>query len=317
MEIKISGAEDGIILRSFLKERLGLSTRTVTALKGKENGILLNGAHVTVRALLHEGDLLTLATEDDAPNENLIPRELPLTLLYEDDEIAVCLKPGDMPTHPSHGHFDDTLANALAYRYRDRPYVFRAITRLDRETSGIVLTARTSHAAHRLSLAMREHRIRKGYLALVRGEAPADGEITLPIRRCNGSVILRETHENGAPAHTCFYRLYTDGSYSLLAVFPHTGRTHQIRVHLSAIGLPLCGDCLYGREGDGFPRTMLHAVTLSFPHPTDGRRISLYAPPVPDLEGALARIGFPIPTERLLAECAAAATFLDDERQKG
>ena len=268
MIIQISGAEDGIILRSFLKETLGLSTHAVTALKSKENGILRNGTHVTVRAILHEGDLLSLALEDEEANGNLVPRDLPLSLLYEDDDIAVCTKSGDMPTHPSHGHYDDTLANALAYRYRDRPYIFRAITRLDRETSGIVLTARTAHAAHRLSLAMRERRIQKGYLALVHGEAPRQGEITLPIRRVSESVILRETHESGAPSHTRYFRLATDGTYSLLAVFPLTGRTHQIRVHLSAIGLPLCGDCLYGREGDGFPRTMLHAALLSFPHPT-------------------------------------------------
>ena len=313
MEIKISGAEDGIILRSFLKEKLGLSTHTVSALKGKENGIRLDGKHVTVRAILHEGSVLTLAIEDEEPNENLVPRDLPLSLLYEDEDITVCVKSGDMPTHPSHGHYDDTLANALAFRYRDRPYVFRAITRLDRETSGLVLTARHAPAAHRLSLAMREGAIRKGYLALVHGEAPTQGEINLPIRRCGESVILREVHPEGARAYTRYRRLFTDGGYSLLVVFPITGRTHQIRVHLSAIGIPLCGDCLYGREGDGFPRTMLHAAFLSFPQPTSGERLSLFAPPTSDLAGVLHRLGFPLVTANDFTEGAAPTALSNDE----
>ena len=281
MKIQITKAEDGRILRSFLRETLALSAHTVKALKGKENGILLNGVRVTVRAVLHEGDVLSLATEDTQSNENLVPRDLPLTLLYEDEEIAVCAKTGDMPTHPSHGHYDDTLANALAYRYGDRPYVFRAITRLDRETSGIVLTAQNAVAAERLSAAMREGKIEKSYLAIVSGTPPERGVIDLPIRRCEGSVILREVHPDGAPARTRFRRLSMKGEVCLLAVFPQTGRTHQIRLHLSAAGFPILGDCLYGRMCDSAARTMLHAVRLAFPHPADGHPLTFLAP-LPD-----------------------------------
>lgn len=295
MEIKITRAEDGLILRSFLKEHLGLSSHTVTALKAKKNGILLNGACVTVRATLSAGDLLTLAVEDRESNRNLIPRDLPFTLLYEDEDIAVCAKSGDMPTHPSHGHYDDTLANALAYRYRDTPYVFRAITRLDRETSGIVLTARHAVAAQRLSVSMREGAIEKTYLALVHGQTPETGEITLPIRRREGSVLLREVHPEGAVACTHYRRIFTDGDHSLVAVFPLTGRTHQIRLHLSEIGHPLCGDFLYGHEGDGFPRTLLHAARLCFAHPASGENCAFFAPLAEDFATALCSLSFPIP----------------------
>ena len=297
MQLKITKAEDGFILRSFLKETLGLSTHTVARLKAKENGILLNGVRVTVRATLHEGDLLFLAVEDEKSNEDLVPRPLPLTLLYEDEALAVALKPADMPTHPSHGHFEDTLANALAYRYKDAPFVFRAITRLDRETSGAVLVARNAVSAHRLSLAMQKGEILKSYFALVYGDTPDEGCITLPIRRLSGSVILRETHPEGAYAETRYRTIARAGCFSLVAVFPKTGRTHQIRLHFSAIGHPLAGDCLYGREGDGFPRTMLHAARLVFPHPADGTTVALFAPAEEDLCAALSRLSLPIPTE--------------------
>ena len=297
MRFTITKAEDGTILRSFLKETLGLSTHTVVRLKGKENGILLNGVRVTVRATLHAGDVLSLAVEDEKSNDAVLPRPLPLSMLYEDEALAVALKPADMPTHPSHGHFEDTLANALAFRYKDTPFVFRAITRLDRETSGAVLIARDAVSAHRLSLAMRKGEIGKSYFALVYGSLPETGRISLPVRRKEGSVILRETHEEGAPAETLFRTLATNGTHSLVAVFPRTGRTHQIRLHLSAIGHPLLGDCLYGREGDGFPRTLLHAARLSFPHPTSGDPLCVFAPLPSDFLTALHTLSLPLPTE--------------------
>jgi 23S rRNA pseudouridine1911/1915/1917 synthase len=296
MEIKITKAEDGHILRSFLKESLGLSTATVTLLKWKENGMLLNGTHVTVRAVLHEGDILSLALADTESNQNLVPTPLPLSILYEDEDITVCNKSGDMPTHPSHGHYDDTLANALAYHYADRPYIFRAITRLDRETSGVLLTANNAHAAHKLSFAMQRGDFQKVYLALVEGETESEGRIDFPIRRAEGSVITREVHPAGAPSLTLYRRLHTNGKYSLLAVFPQTGRTHQIRLHLSAIGHPICGDCLYGHEGNGFSRTCLHAVRLTFPHPANGNALSVFAPLAEDLRLLLDRLGFPVPS---------------------
>ena len=297
MVFEITRAKDAVILRSFLKETLGLSARTVTALKAKKDGILLNGKPVTVRAQLSLGDTLSLALEDDCSNEHLLPRPLPLSLLYEDEHITLVNKTGDMPTHPSQGHFEDTLANALAYRYRDVPYVFRAITRLDRETSGVVLTARTAADAHTLSTLMQAGEFEKSYFALVRGTTPPSGEIDAPIRRKKDAVLLREIHPEGAHAITRFTRLSTQGGYSLLAVFPKTGRTHQIRLHLASIGHPICGDFLYGEEDASFPRTLLHAARLSFPHPRGRERMSFFADLPADFREALFRLSLPLPTE--------------------
>ena len=297
MIFKITKAEDGHILRSFLKQTLGISTHTLSRLKAKENGILLNGAHATVRALLHEGDTLSLAIEDEQSSKAILPRPLPIDVLYEDEAITVAFKPTDMPTHPSHGHFEDTLANALAYRYRDTPFVFRAITRLDRETSGAVLVARNPLSANALSLAMKAGNIQKSYFALVHGETPAYGRIAYPIRRKEGSVMLREISKDGARAETLYRTLGSSGGYSLVAVYPLTGRTHQIRLHFSSIGHPLCGDALYGREGDGFARTMLHASRLSFLHPQKKTPLSVFAPPAGDLAEALTTCALPLPTE--------------------
>lgn len=297
MILRITKAEDECVLRFFLKQTLGLSTRTLARLKSKENGILLNGEHVTVRAVLHEGDTLSLAIEDEVGSAGIVPRPIPVEMLFEDESLAVCHKPPDMPTHPSHGHFEDTLANALAHRYRGTPFVFRAITRLDRETSGAVLVAKDPLSAHRLSLAMKEGKIQKSYFALVHGETPPFGRIALPIQRREGSVMLRETSPDGAPAETLYRTLASGGGCSLVAVFPQTGRTHQIRLHLSVIGHPLCGDALYGREGDGFDRTMLHAARLSFLHPQSGKPIAVYAPPNKDFLAALSACALHAPSE--------------------
>ncbi len=276
IDYTVSAEENGMLLRDLLKETLGLSHRTLSALKRRTDGILLNGAHVTVRAVLHEGDRLTLAT-DDRENGTVAPVALEVSVLYEDEHITVCYKPSGMPTHPSFRHRDDTLANALAYRYRGEPYVFRAVSRLDRETDGVLLTARHAHAAARLGEAMREKQIKKEYYAIVSGITPESGEITLPIQRENDSIIKRTVSEHGESAHTVFERIAHTDCFSLLRVFPLTGRTHQIRVHLSAIGYPLCGDTLYGGE-EGFERTMLHAHSLSFLHPINGAPMKITAP---------------------------------------
>ena len=283
MNIKMTKAEDGKVLRLFLTDTLGLSARAISSLKKRADGILLNGTHATVRAVLHEGDELSLSFLDtkDAENEALTPEDLPLDILYEDDCICVCNKPSGMPTHPSLRHRHDTLANALAYYYRGAPYVFRAVNRLDKDTSGVVLTAKNAFAAAKLSEAMKKGEIKKEYLAIAHGITSKHGEITDPIRRACDSIILREVCREGDKgaegAITLYEKLTSSDCQSLLRVHPITGRTHQIRVHMASVGHPLVGDVLYGK-GDGASRLALHAYSLSFPHPITGKTLCVTAP---------------------------------------
>ena len=230
----------------------GFSNNQIKRLKSLDDGILLNGQRVTVRRLLSPGDTLSLRLEDDGDNPSLVPTELPLSVLYEDENIIALDKPAGMPTHPSHGHFEDTLANGLAFLFRKRgePFVFRAVNRLDRGTSGIVLVAKNSKAAADLSEAMKAGMIKKTYVALVNGAMSGSGVIDRPIRRQAESIITREVCDidsPGAKRAVSEYRVISSGGgWSFVELNPVTGRTHQLRVHLSSVGHPIAGDGLYG-----------------------------------------------------------------------
>lgn len=279
---------------------VGYSHKAISRLKRLEQGILLNGVRVTVRAVLRTGDTLSLETEDRADEQNpyLEPVELPLSILYEDEGILVVNKPPAMPTHPSMGHTGDTLANAVAfYLHReDRPFVFRAVNRLDRDTSGTVLLCKDRYTAAALAGAMGKGEIRKTYLALLSGELAKDhGEICAAIRRKEASIITREAislhdseplPEGAQPALTRYRVVERFAGYTLVRAFPETGRTHQLRVHFAHIGHPIVGDTLYGSAHPTLSRQALHAESLTFPHP-DGSLRTISAPLPDDLQNLL------------------------------
>ena len=293
MKITVTKEHDGIVLREYLRREMRLSSKLMKHLKFCEGGIRVNGEHATVRRVLAEGDVLMLAMEDSesAPIE---PVELPIEILYEDGEIVVPSKPADMPTHPSHDHYRDTVANALAYRYKDRgiPFVFRPINRLDRNTSGLLLIARNRRAAGRLAEAMQSGKIRKSYLAILDGEMESDGGvIDACLHRTEKSIILREVCPPDAPdadaARTEYTVLARENGHTLVEARPITGRTHQLRVHFAFLGHPITGDDLYGAPSPYINRHALHAHTLSIPHPTSGEELSLTAPPAEDFRQCL------------------------------
>lgn len=286
---------EGLPLRTYLLRELRLSHRLLTRLKTLPDGLLLNGRRVTVRELLHAGATLSLAIEDTGDAERIVPSGVMPHVLYEDADLIVCNKAGDMPTHPSHGHFDDTLANALATYDQARhshTLPFRPVNRLDRETSGVVLIARNALAAARLAEQMQGKRIRKTYLALLDGDIPESGTVTAPIRRAQPSIIRREVcppDAEGAQAAITHYRTVAswqtaDGQpRTLVLASPETGRTHQLRLHFAHLGAPILGDGLYGRRvtPDQPSRQLLHALSLAFLHPTENRPMHVVAP-VPD-----------------------------------
>lgn len=306
MDFHISASDAGTTVGSFLKSRLSLSSKMVKYLKYREDGILVNGARVTVRKVLGEGDLLSLAVCDGANQPSLEPVGLELPILYEDGDIVVPNKPANMPTHPSHDHYRDTVANALAFRYRERgvPFVFRPVNRLDRDTSGLLLIARNKLAAGRLTAAMQEGRIQKIYLAVLRGDdLPDAGRIEKPLHRTEKSIIVREVCSSEAPdaepAATEYRVLARANGCALVAARPLTGRTHQLRVHFASLGCPILADDLYGTPDARIGRQALHAFRLTFPHPMTGETTTLTAPLPPDFARLVDLLfpGFAIPDE--------------------
>lgn len=295
MDFIIDSAHHGKTVRSYVQHTLSISSRMLTVLKQTENGITVNGKHVTVRYILCKGDVLSLAIDDttERASHNIPPVNLPLDVLYEDEHMIIMNKPPHMPTHPSHNHHDDTLANALAYRYAKEglPFVFRPMGRLDRNTSGIVLAAKDKVASGRLTAAMQAGEMQKTYLAIVTGELPADGRIhtiDCGIRRQADSVIMRVTCPDSTdPSEasiTDYEVLDACQGLSLVRVRPRTGRTHQIRVHFAYIGHPLLGDDLYGTPDPRIDRHALHALSLEFPLPFSNTRVCQIAPVAKDMQ---------------------------------
>lgn len=288
MEFTVSKEEQGMLLRSYLK-RHRLSHKLVASLKAKDNGILVNGAKATVRAVLNEGDIVTLDLEDRESGESARPVDLPVEVLYEDDDLIVCSKPANMPTHPSCGHYDDTLANALAYYFakRGQSFVFRPVNRLDRNTSGAVMIAKNVRAAAIMYSEMMNHRIHKSYVALTEGTFVGEGTIETFMCRTEKSIIVRrncEKDDEGAQYALTEYKcLDSKDGITAVRLFPKTGRTHQLRVHLSGIGHPILGDDLYGKESELISHHALHAETLGFYRPCDGEYIMLNAPMPEDM----------------------------------
>ena len=249
---------------------LGLSVTLIR--KIKRSGIFVDGIPCTVRAIVKNGSKIKLLLPEEK-SEGIPPMDIPLNIVYEDEYILVVDKPKNMPTHPSKGNNLPTLANAVMSRYGG-DFVFRSITRLDRDTSGLVLIARDSISASFLSSDIKRGRVHKKYVALVEGiPEESHGIIDSPIKREAEGEIKRIVAPDGKEATTEYFVKEIQGENSLCEVILHTGRTHQIRVHFSHIGHPLVGDFLYGTEREeGY---FLRCVELGFTHPKTGEYLLL------------------------------------------
>ena len=263
-------------IRDYLKRRLGLSTALIA--KVKYDNVMLNGEIVYMRATVKNGDVIEIALPDE-DSENIEPMDIPLDIVYEDEHVIAVNKPRNMPVHPSRGNHLPTVANAIR-AYVGHPFVFRAINRLDRDTSGIVLIAKDRLSGAKLYQSMKDRKFGKTYIALVEGTpTPPSGLINAPIAREAEGEMKRVVREDGKEALTEYEVLSTDGRHSKVKVTLHTGRTHQIRVHMAHIGHPLVNDFLYGTRSDD--TYYLHCNSLSFPHPMTGEMITVIASEAP------------------------------------
>lgn len=259
----------------YLREHF-YSAKMLSYLKHIEGSIILNGTPVFLNTIIKENDLLTVIYSEDDESENIVPVEMNLDIIYEDEDIIVINKPQDMPVHPAINNFDNTLANGLKHYFdmKNESFVFRCINRLDRDTSGLLVIAKHRLAGSILSDFMKKREMTREYNALCSGIfEEKKGTVNAPIARVGESIITRcVDFENGdnAVTHYEVIKEYTDidsQPASLLKIHLDTGRTHQIRVHMSYIGHPLLGDHLYNKNPGNLERQALHSHKIGFRHP--------------------------------------------------
>lgn len=279
LEFSVGEEYEGKKLYSFLKGSVHLSTKLVRSLKRTENGLLVNGVHARTVDLLKAGDLVSINIPED--EKTAVPGSVMPEVIYEDSDVLVVNKPPYMPIHESHNHQGDTLANSVCgyLSKKGLSCSFRAVGRLDKGTSGLVVCALNSHAAARLS-----GRIEKTYFALATGRFEGSGTIDKPIFRPDPMKTFRTADDRGDRAVTHWEALKTGEKLSLLKIRLETGRTHQIRVHFAFLGAPLLGDRMYGEAREDITHQALHCGAVSFIQPVTGEKITCTAPLPADME---------------------------------
>lgn len=278
---EIAAEHTGMKIGDFLR-KTGYSRHVIIHLKKTENGILLNGEWAYVGQSLKEGDHLEIHIIEEESSEQIVPSELPLDIVYEDEDLLIINKPADMPIHPSINNYDNTLANALMWYYQQKgeTFVYRCINRLDRDTTGLLIVAKNMLSGGILSDMSKKREIHREYLAIAEGEVPQEGVIDAPIARKEESVIERcVDFERGDRAVTHYWRLDYRNGYSLVRLKLETGRTHQIRVHMKYLGHPLTGDYLYNPDYRILDHQALHSWKLAFRHPVTGAQMQFKEDP--------------------------------------
>ena len=282
---QITENEQGTTVLDFLRKK-GFSRHILSSMKADKEALTRNGQRIGGREQLLAGDHFRVRLLETVDSDGIVPVSMPLSILYEDEDILVINKPADMPVHPSIGNYTNTLANGVAAYLdaKDEHSPFRCINRLDRDTSGALILAKNAFSAAVLSTQMRNRQIRRTYLAVVEGITPPNGTIFAPISRVDDSVIERHVDFlRGEPAVTHYERLEVKNEHSLLEIHLETGRTHQIRVHMGYIGHPLPADYLYHPVYDCFKRQPLHSFQLEFRHPVTDKPMCLLAPVSEDM----------------------------------
>ncbi len=292
IEYIVSKDDDGRLLKYVLKSSMNISTRLLNKLKA-QNKISLNGVSVKVIEKVHEGDLVSVQLELEEENEDIIPQDIPLNIIYEDECLLVLNKQPGIVVHPTVYHPDGTIANGIVHYLRKRGIIkkVRPVSRLDRDTSGVIIFAKNQYAQEMLIQQMQQGHFEKHYIGVVHGIPNGkSGTIDLPIDRKPGSIMERHIASTGARAITHFEveKTFFSHNAAKLRFKLETGRTHQIRVHSKAIGHPLFGDTLYSDICDTFiSRQALHSNVTKIIHPITQKGLEFVAPCPDDINRLL------------------------------
>lgn len=282
--------EEGRMVKGILRGSLQLSYTLLKSLKWRENAILLNGQSVHVNAIVHAGDVVSVALSERTPREDLYCKNTAApNIVYEDEDLLVLNKPAGVAMHPK---ADDAAAPSLAAMltgYLGEGSVPHFVSRLDKGTSGLLIAAKSGYVHDRLRRALHSSELRREYRAVAVGQVtPPRGIIDAPIGRADGSIIRRCVREDGLVSRTEYEVLQTTERFTLLHLRPETGRTHQLRVHMAYLGHPLAGDWLYGTEDKNLiARPALHSYELWFTQPVTGQELYFTAPIPQDMQRLL------------------------------
>jgi len=281
-------ADAGQTVRDVLQKRYGVSRRLLV--RAKFNGLITrNGALVFVNEQVQTGDEIAVLV-DEEETEAVQPEEMPLTIRYEDEDLMVIAKPAGLVVHPTGNHPAGTLANGVVayWQKRGEKRRFRAVNRLDKDTSGLLIVAKNQWAHEQFSRMQQERRLTRIYQAIAEGIViPDAGVLEHPIGLAENSFITRQVREDGQTAVTHFRVLGRGDGMSHVELRLETGRTHQIRVHMSHEGHPLAGDDLYGGSRTYIGRQALHAAQLAFVHPRTGMEMKWSEPLPADMQHLL------------------------------
>ena len=271
----------GLRVEQFLR-RKRYSGQNLSEIKRMPKSILVNGVHYYMRQELSKGDHLQVRICETQNSEKIPPTNLPLNIIYEDEDLLVLNKPAGMPIHPSLNNYTHSIANALAYYFQSqgKPFIFRCCNRLDRDTSGLTIVSKHLVSGSILSDMTKYREVHREYLAIARGSVtPSEGTIQAPLGRKEGTIIERTVDwEHGEDAVTHYKVVKEANGHSLVSLRLETGRTHQIRIHMKYLGYPLIGDYLYNPDMEYMTRQALHSHHMEFTHPITGEHMSFTAP---------------------------------------
>lgn len=264
-------------LKQLLKEEFNISDRLLLKLKTNKK-VCLNKEHTYISHKIDLNDVVDIDMDFDEDNSNIVPTKMDLDIIYEDEYMLILNKPPKIAVHPSMDNYSDSLSNGVRYYFDSISLKkkIRPVNRLDKNTSGIVIFAKNEYIQECLVKQMKSGLFKKYYIAIVEGILTnKNSSINLPIARENDSIIKRCVNPIGDVAITDYFVIRELHSASIIYIQLHTGRTHQIRVHMSHIGHPIIGDTLYGNKNSLIDRQALHACKICFIHPITKQELNL------------------------------------------